>query len=221
MTCYYALLSQVVSSSGLSPGWPPMMMATAAMAASSCDRGDTRKKLQITVVFLVRTLLLACIIARGVLALIRVAFRVAVVAPARSLVAVAGAAFSAVNARCAWCLEQAALGRSCTGTVLGDAVVGAMASSWRLLLQGITSLVFLCARGADEYVRPPPSPLVLTAHGKPASHPQQVRVHLWVLQTCSVQSLTEFGTWSFLVLNASLLFPSFFNKKFIHDPSQD
>jgi len=33
--------------------------------------------------------------------------------------------------------------------------------------------MFLCAR-ADEYVRPPPSPVVLMAHDKPASHPQQV-----------------------------------------------
>jgi hypothetical protein len=44
-----------------------------------------------------------------------------------------------------------------------------------VLVQGITSLAFFCAR-ADEYVRPPPSPLVLTAHDKPADHPQQVRM---------------------------------------------
>uniref|UniRef100_A0A0E0MCI6 Purple acid phosphatase n=2 Tax=Oryza TaxID=4527 RepID=A0A0E0MCI6_ORYPU len=170
--------------------------------ASPRDRGDTRKKLQITVVFLIRTVLLACIIARRVLALIRVVCRVAVVAPARSLVAVAGAVFSAVNARCAWCLDQAALGRSCTGTLLGDAVVAAMASSWRLLLQGLTSLVFLCAH-ADEYVRPPPSPLVLTPHGKPALHPQQVHISIvgeknmrisWVTDDLNAPSVVEYGT---------------------------
>uniref|UniRef100_A0A0E0R4B6 Purple acid phosphatase n=1 Tax=Oryza rufipogon TaxID=4529 RepID=A0A0E0R4B6_ORYRU len=183
---------------------PGRLLLRAQPRLATDDDGDGRDGGElITVVFLVRTLLLACIIARGVLALIRVAFRVAVVAPARSLVAVAGAAFSAVNARCAWCLEQAALGRSCTGTVLGDAVVGAMASSWRLLLQGITSLVFLCARGADEYVRPPPSPLVLTAHGKPASHPQQVHISMvgeknmrisWVTDDLNAPSVVEYGT---------------------------
>jgi hypothetical protein len=73
--------------------------------------------------------------------------------------------------------EAAARGRSSSftaGTLCGDLLVGAMAHSWRILVQGLTSLVFLCAR-ADEYVRPPPSPLVLVAHDKLASHPQQVR----------------------------------------------
>ncbi|KAI5010393.1 hypothetical protein ZWY2020_012530 [Hordeum vulgare] len=63
--------------------------------------------------------------------------------------------------RCMRCMNQAALGRSATGTFCGDLLVGAMANSWRVLMQGLASLMFLCAR-ADEYVRPPPSPLVLT-----------------------------------------------------------
>ncbi|KAF0896503.1 hypothetical protein E2562_024361 [Oryza meyeriana var. granulata] len=177
--------------------------AAAAAAASSCDRDDTRKK-QITVVLLlIRTLLLACIIARRVVALIRLVCRVAVLAPARSLLGVAGVVFSAVNARCLWCLDQQALGRSCTGTFCGDLVVAAMANSWRLLVQGLTSLVFLCAHAAGEYVRPPPSPLVLTAHNKPASHPQQVHISIvreknmrisWVTDDRTAPSVVEYGT---------------------------
>ena len=67
------------------------------------------------------------------------------------------------------------------GTVVcSDLLVGAMAQSWRFLMQGLTSLMFLCARAAaaddDEYVRPPPCPLVLVAHDKPAWHPQQVHI---------------------------------------------
>uniref|UniRef100_R7WG80 Uncharacterized protein n=1 Tax=Aegilops tauschii TaxID=37682 RepID=R7WG80_AEGTA len=107
------------------------------------------------------------------------AFRVAVAltrvlyhAAAGSVLGVARVLFAAANERCLRCVNQAALGRSVTGTFCGDLLVGAMAHSWRVLMQGLTSLMFLCAR-ADEYVRPPPSPLVLTAHDKPAAHPQQ------------------------------------------------
>ncbi|XP_006663217.2 purple acid phosphatase 22 isoform X2 [Oryza brachyantha] len=196
------------------------MMATAAAeeaatTSSSCGRDDTRKQLMprvtpllvnvaaLLLLLLLRTLLLACIIvARRAAALTRLVCRVAVVAPARSLLAAAGFAFAAVNAPCLWCLDRRARGRSCTGTLLGDLVVAAMASSWRLLVQGLTSLVFLCAH-ADEYVRPPPSPLVLTAHGKPASHPQQVHISIvgeknmrisWVTDDRTRPSVVEYGT---------------------------
>nr|BAJ89277.1 predicted protein [Hordeum vulgare subsp. vulgare] len=90
-----------------------------------------------------------------------------------AVLGVARVLFAAANDRCMRCMNQAALGRSATGTFCGDLLVGAMANSWRVLMQGLASLMFLCAR-ADEYVRPPPSPLVLTPHDKPAAHPQQV-----------------------------------------------
>ncbi|CAD6268454.1 unnamed protein product [Miscanthus lutarioriparius] len=70
------------------------------------------------------------------------------------------------------------------------------------LVEGLTSLLFLCAR-ADEYVRPPPSPLVLLAHDKPASHPQQVHISVvgsdgmrvsWVTDDRSAPSVVEYGT---------------------------
>ena len=156
----------MVSSS--TPGWA---MATEPAASSPRRRRDDTRKPHIT--FLIRTLLLACKIARVAAALIRVLYLVALAAPAKSLLAAATAAFALVNAPCVRYMNQAALGRSFTGTFCGDLLVGAMAHSWRLLVQGLTSLMFLCAR-ADEYVRPPPSPLVLMAHDKPASHPQQV-----------------------------------------------
>uniref|UniRef100_A0A0D9XP48 Purple acid phosphatase n=1 Tax=Leersia perrieri TaxID=77586 RepID=A0A0D9XP48_9ORYZ len=183
------------------PGWTSMT-GTAA-ARSSCHRGDTRKQITavtttVIALFLVRTLLLACIIARGGVALIRIACRVA----GRSVAGVAGVIFSAVNARCVWCLDQAAKGRSCTGTFLGDVAVAAMANSWRILVQGITSLVFVTAAAAGEYVRPPVSPLVLTPHDKPASHPQQVHISIvgeknmrisWVTDDLKAPSIVEYG----------------------------
>jgi hypothetical protein len=43
----------------------------------------------------------------------------AVVAPARSLLGVAGVVFSTMNV---WRLDQVALGRSCTGVFLGNVV---------------------------------------------------------------------------------------------------
>jgi hypothetical protein len=173
-----------------------MATATAtAAAASSLRRDDTRKP---HVTFLIRTLLLVCKIARCVAAaLIRVLYLVAVAAPAKSLLAVAKVAFSLVNAPCLRYVDRAALGRSCTGTFCGDLLVGPMAHSWRMLVQGLTSLMFLCAH-AGEYVRPPPSPLVLMAHDKPASHPQQVRAcfefafDFFDLQCALQQSLQEF-----------------------------
>ncbi|OEL31786.1 hypothetical protein BAE44_0007195 [Dichanthelium oligosanthes] len=140
-------------------------------ASCPCRRDDTRKP---HITFLIRTLLLMCKITRVVAALIRLLYHVAVAAPVKSLLGVAKLAFSLVNAPCLSYMNQAALGRSYTGTFCGDLLAGAMAHSWRLLVQGLTSLLFLCAR-ADEYVRPPPSPLVLMAHNKPASYPQQVR----------------------------------------------
>jgi hypothetical protein len=161
-----------VASSSFTPGWAVAMATATAAAASSLRRDDTRKP---HVTFLIRTLLLVCKIARCVAAaLIRVLYLVAVAAPAKSLLAVAKVAFSLVNAPCLRYVDRAALGRSCTGTFCGDLLVGPMAHSWRMLVQGLTSLMFLCAH-AGEYVRPPPSPLVLMAHDKPASHPQQVR----------------------------------------------
>ncbi|EES16643.1 hypothetical protein SORBI_3008G036300 [Sorghum bicolor] len=94
------------------------------------------------------------------------------------------------------------------GTVVcGDLIVGAMAQSWRFLMQGVTSLLFLCARAAaaddDEYVRPPPCPLVLVAHDKPAWHPQQVHISVvgsdhmrvsWVTDDRRAPSVVEYGT---------------------------
>ncbi|KAL5203615.1 hypothetical protein ABZP36_008486 [Zizania latifolia] len=187
-----------VSCFGLKQGWAMTTAAAAAAAvARSFDHGDTRKT-QIIIVFLLRTLLLMCIIARRVVALIRIVCR----APARSLLGVARVVFSVVNGRCLWCLDQAALGRSCTGTLCGDLLVGAMANSWRLLVQGLTSLTFLCVH-ADEYVRPPPSPLLLVPHDKPASHPQQVHISIvgannmrisWVTDDRSAPSVVEYGT---------------------------
>jgi acid phosphatase type 7 len=126
-----------------------------------------------------------CKIACVAAALIRVLYLAAVAAPAKSLLAAATVAFSLVNAPCLRYMNQAALGRSFTGTFCGDLLAGAMAHSWRLLVQGLTSFMFLCAR-ADEYVRPPPSQLVLMAHDKPASHPQQVRALRFRFIFCSV-----------------------------------
>ncbi|CAN6339666.1 unnamed protein product [Urochloa humidicola] len=135
-------------------------------------------------------------------ALIRVLYLVAVAAPAKSVLAVARVAFALVNAPCLRYMNQAALGRSCTGNACGDLLVGAMAHSWRMLVQGLTSLMFLCAR-AEEYVRPPPSPLVLMAHDKPASHPQQVHISVvgansmrisWVTDDRRAPSVVEYGT---------------------------
>ncbi|CAN6357650.1 unnamed protein product [Urochloa humidicola] len=125
-------------------------------------------------------------------------------APSRrhAVLAVARVAFALVNAPCLRYMNQAALGRSCTGNACGDLLVGAMAHSWRMLVQGLTSLMFLCAR-AEEYVRPPPSPLVLMAHDKPASHPQQVRISVvgansmrisWVTDDRRAPSVVEYGT---------------------------
>ncbi|RLN01127.1 purple acid phosphatase 22-like isoform X2 [Panicum miliaceum] len=174
-------------------------MATEPEASSSPRRDDTRKRHIIT--FLIRTLLLMCNIARVAAALIRVLYLAAVAAPAKSLLAAATVAFSLVNAPCLQYMKQAALGRSFTGTFCGDLLAGAMAHSWRLLVQGLTSFVFLCAR-ADEYVRPPPSPLVLMAHDKPASHPQQVHISVvgarnmrisWVTDDRSAPSVVEYG----------------------------
>ncbi|CAN6339665.1 unnamed protein product [Urochloa humidicola] len=125
-------------------------------------------------------------------------------APSRrhAVLAVARVAFALVNAPCLRYMNQAALGRSCTGNACGDLLVGAMAHSWRMLVQGLTSLMFLCAR-AEEYVRPPPSPLVLMAHDKPASHPQQVHISVvgansmrisWVTDDRRAPSVVEYGT---------------------------
>ena len=150
-----------------------MAMAT-AVPTSSSPRGDTRKKH--TIAFLLRTLLLMCVAFRRVVALIRICCHIAVGVPVGSVLGVATVLFAAANDRCLRCMNTAALGRSVTGTFFGDLLVGAMAQSWRVLVQGLTSLMFLCSR-ADEYVRPPPSPLVLTAHDKPADHPQQVIMH--------------------------------------------
>ncbi|KAG2561748.1 hypothetical protein PVAP13_8KG211400 [Panicum virgatum] len=56
---------------------------------------------------------------------------------------------------------------------------------------------------ADEYVRPPPRPLVPVAYDKPASHPQQVHIsavgahHMgitWVTDDRSAPSVVEYGT---------------------------
>jgi len=150
-----------------------------------------------------------CKITPVVAALTRVLYPylVAVVAgPAKSLLGAARAAFALANAPCLgrYMSEAAARGRSSsfTGTLCGDLLVGAMAHSWRFLVQGLTSLLFLCAR-ADEYVRPPPSPLVLLAHDKPASHPQQVHISVvgsdgmrisWVTDDRSAPSVVDYGT---------------------------
>lgn len=146
--------------------------------SASCPgrRGDTRKQLQLTAMFLIiRTLqLVVCkTMSRVAAALIRVMFHVAVAVPVKSLLGVSKLAFAVINRRCLGYMDQAARGATYTGSLCGDLVVGAMAHSWRVLVQGLTSLVFLCVH-ADEYVRPPPSPLVLVAHDKPANHPQQV-----------------------------------------------
>jgi hypothetical protein len=146
-------------------------MAT-AVPTYPFPRVGTRKKH--TIAFLLRALLLMCVAFRRVIALIRICCHIAVCVPVGSVLGVAKVLFAAANERSLRCMNQAALGRSVTGTFTGDLLVGAMAHSWRVLMQGLTSLVFLCTR-ADEYVRPPPSPLVLTAHDKPAAHPQQVR----------------------------------------------
>ncbi|XP_062202732.1 purple acid phosphatase 22-like isoform X1 [Phragmites australis] len=174
-----------------------MVMETAAICPARRD--DTRKTQLIT--FIIRTLLLMCKIARVAVALIRVLYHVAVAVPVKSLVGVAKVAFSLVNAPCLRYMNQAELGRSYTGTFFGNLLAGAMAHSWRLLVQGLTSLVFLCAH-ADEYVRRPPSPLVLVAHDKPASHPQQVHISVvgvdgmrisWVTDDRSAPSVVEYG----------------------------
>ncbi|KAL6905624.1 hypothetical protein ACP4OV_003225 [Aristida adscensionis] len=142
-------------------------------------------------------------IIRVVAALVRALRRAAVaVVPRERLVGAARAGFALVNAACLRYMSVAAAGRSCTGSACADAVVWAMAHSWRLLVQGLTSLVFLCAR-ADEYVRPPPSPLLLVAHDKPASHPQQVHISIvgpsnmrisWVTDDRRAPSVVEYGT---------------------------
>ena len=162
---------------------------------SSWHRGDTRKKRRTA--FLLRTLLFMCAAFRVAVALTRVLYHAA----AGSVLGVARVLFAAANERCLRCVNQAALGRSVTGTFCGDLLVGAMAHSWRVLMQGLTSLMFLCAR-ADEYVRPPPSPLVLTAHDKPAAHPQQVHISTvgsnnmrisWVTDDRKAPSVVEYG----------------------------
>jgi hypothetical protein len=155
-------------------------MATAVPTSPSL-RDETRKKH--IIVFLLRTLLLMCVAFRRVVALIRISWHIAVGVPVASFLGVARVLFAAANERCLRCMNQAALGRSVTGTFVGDLLVGAMAHSWRVLVQGLTSFVFFCAR-ADEYVRPPPSPLVLTAHDKPAAHPQQVRTVNFDSEVC-------------------------------------
>nr|CAB3459391.1 unnamed protein product [Digitaria exilis] len=84
-------------------------------------------------------------------------------------------------------VAAAALGRSYTGTLCGDLLAGAMAHSWRLLVQGLTSLMFLCAH-ADEYVRPPPSPLVhISVVGA-----NSMRIS-WVTDDRSAPSVVEYG----------------------------
>ncbi|TVU26896.1 hypothetical protein EJB05_29467 [Eragrostis curvula] len=140
--------------------------------------------------------------ARVAAALIRVMFHVVAMAvPVKSLAGVAKVAFALINRRCLGYMDQAALGLSYTGTFCGDALVGAMAHSWRILLQGLTSLMFLCVH-ADEYVRPPPSPLVLVGHDKPSSHPQQVHISVvgannmrisWVTDDRKAPSVVEYG----------------------------
>ncbi|XP_062197865.1 purple acid phosphatase 22-like isoform X1 [Phragmites australis] len=173
----------------------------AAAASSPVRRRDGTRKPH--VIFVIRALLLMCKIARVVAALIRVLYHVAVAVPVKSLLGAVKVAFSLVNGPCLRYMDQAALGRSYTGTFFGDLLAGAMAHSWRLLVQGLTSLMFLCAH-ADEYVRPPPSPLVLVAHDKPASHPQQYQVHIsvvgennmrisWVTDDRSAPSVVEYG----------------------------
>ncbi|KAE8805310.1 purple acid phosphatase 22-like [Hordeum vulgare] len=161
---------------------------------SSWPRGDTRKK---PTAFLLHTLLFMCVAFRVAAALIRVSYHLA----AGSVLGVARVLFAAANDRCMRCMNQAALGRSATGTFCGDLLVGAMANSWRVLMQGLASLMFLCAR-ADEYVRPPPSPLVLTPHDKPAAHPQQVHISTvgrnkmrisWVTDDRDAPSVVEYG----------------------------
>ncbi|OEL30539.1 Purple acid phosphatase 22 [Dichanthelium oligosanthes] len=150
-----------------------------------------------------RTLLLLIMgkTTRRVVALTRILYYFAVAVPVEGLIGIAKVFFSLINERCLRYMSQQELGRSCTGDLLS----GAMANSWRLLVQGLTSLVFLCAR-AEEYVRPPPSPLVLVANNKPASHPQQVPalVHIstvgannmrisWVTDDRKAPSVVEYG----------------------------
>ncbi|XP_048559505.1 purple acid phosphatase 22-like isoform X1 [Triticum urartu] len=111
-----------------------------------------------------------------------------------AVLGVARVLFAAANERCLRGMDRAALG-------CGGFLAGAMANSWRVLMQGLASLMFLCAR-ADEYVRQPPSPLVLTAHDKPAAHPQQVHISTvgrdkmrisWVTDDRSTPSVVEYG----------------------------
>ncbi|XP_044326487.1 purple acid phosphatase 22 isoform X2 [Triticum aestivum] len=111
-----------------------------------------------------------------------------------AVLGVARVLFAAANERCLRGMDRAALGR-------GSFFAGAMANSWRVLMQGLASLMFLCAR-ADEYVRQPPSPLVLTDHDKPAAHPQQVHISTvgrdkmrisWVTDDRSTPSVVEYG----------------------------
>ncbi|XP_020186525.3 purple acid phosphatase 22 isoform X2 [Aegilops tauschii subsp. strangulata] len=155
--------------------------------SSSWLRGDTRKK---PTAFLLRALLFICVAFRVAAALIRVSYHVA----AGSVLGVARVLFAAANERCLRGMDRAALGR-------GSFFVGAVANSWRVLMQGLASLMFLCAR-ADEYVRQPPSPLVLTAHDKPAAHPQQVHISTvgrnkmrisWVTDDRNTPSVVEYG----------------------------
>lgn len=164
--------------------------------SSPCLRDDTRKKQsnnkrQLVIAFLLRALLLMCVAFRLAASLTRALYTVAVGS--------VGLLFAAANAACLRCIDGR---RSVTGTACGDFVVAAMAHSWRVLLQGITSLVFLCAH-ADEYVRPPPSPLVLVPHDKPAAHPQQVHISIvrtnhmrisWVTDDRSAPSVVHYGT---------------------------
>ncbi|XBI95631.1 hypothetical protein VPH35_032052 [Triticum aestivum] len=165
-------------------------MATAMSTegtSSSWLRGETRKK---PTAFLLRALLFVCVAFRVAVALIRVLYHAA----AGSVLGVARVLFAAANERCLRGMDRAALGR-------GSFFAGAMANSWRVLMQGLASLMFLCAR-ADEYVRQPPSPLVLTDHDKPAAHPQQVHISTvgrdkmrisWVTDDRSTPSVVEYG----------------------------
>ncbi|XP_020106641.1 purple acid phosphatase 22-like [Ananas comosus] len=76
-----------------------------------------------------------------------------------------------------------------------------MANTWRIAMQGLVSLAFVCF-GVSEYVRPPPGRIIHTQHTKSASHLQQVHISAvgidqmrvsWITDDTHGPSLVEYG----------------------------
>lgn len=72
----------------------------------------------------------------------------------------------------------------------------------RFTLVLVLGTLVACLSTAAEYVRPPPGRVILTAHNKPASHPQQVHVSLvganhmrvsWITDAKHGQTVVEYG----------------------------